>query len=127
MLLALLALPLLQLGCTALRGGVSFEVGPRVSATLKQTQDERFTLQSGVQVLQLSGECNSDFGMNALVADFNFDWSLDDMKAAPVTGEGDGRPTLVSALQEKLGLKLESRRVPAEYVVIDHAELPSEN
>ena len=73
MILTVLALPLLQIGCPALRRGIRFEVRPQVSAILKQIQDERFTLQSGAKVLRLSGECRSDFGMKALVADFNFD------------------------------------------------------
>ncbi|HEX5227330.1 MAG TPA: TIGR03435 family protein [Bryobacteraceae bacterium] len=36
-------------------------------------------------------------------------------------------PTLTTALQEQLGLKLESQKGPVEMIVIDHVERPSEN
>jgi uncharacterized protein (TIGR03435 family) len=36
-------------------------------------------------------------------------------------------PSIFSALQEQLGLRLEARKVPGEIIVIDHVERPSEN
>ena len=36
-------------------------------------------------------------------------------------------PSIFSALQEQLGLKLESKKAPVEFLIIDHVERPSEN
>jgi len=39
----------------------------------------------------------------------------------------DAPPDLFTAIQQQLGLKLESTKAPAEVLVIDHVEKPSEN
>ena len=40
----------------------------------------------------------------------------------------DSGPTFMQALQEQLGLKLESRKGPLDVLVVDHAEMaPTEN
>jgi uncharacterized protein (TIGR03435 family) len=44
--------------------------------------------------------------------------------AAPAEASG---PSIFAALQEQLGLKLESAKAPVEVLVIDHAEQPSAN
>ena len=63
--------------------------------------------------------------------DFQLKWTSDDLQAAPPSAtpvpDIASGPSLFEALQEQLGLKLESRKVPAEVLVIDHAEKPSEN
>jgi uncharacterized protein (TIGR03435 family) len=45
---------------------------------------------------------------------------------APPAASADA-PSIFAALQEQLGLKLESERGPVEVVVIDHVERPTEN
>ena len=61
--------------------------------------------------------------------DFQLKWTSDEMQATPPDAVPDAAsgPSLFAALQEQLGLKLESRKVPADVLVIDHAEKPSEN
>jgi uncharacterized protein (TIGR03435 family) len=61
--------------------------------------------------------------------DFKLEWTSDDMQAPAPDAVPDAAsgPSLFAALQEQLGLKLESRKVPADVLVIDHAEKPSEN
>jgi uncharacterized protein (TIGR03435 family) len=56
--------------------------------------------------------------------DFTLDWSPDFGGARP---PDPGAAELFTALQEQLGLKLELRKEPLEFIVIDHAERPSEN
>jgi len=55
--------------------------------------------------------------------DFSFSWTRDD-------NDGPGDPQvspILMAVQEQLGLKLESGKGPVEIIVIDHAEKPSGN
>lgn len=56
--------------------------------------------------------------------DIELQWTPENLRSAAAAVGGDG-PSLFTALQEQLGLKLESSRGPVEYLVIDSAEQPS--
>ena len=54
---------------------------------------------------------------------FSLKWTPEDR---PATGDTSA-PSLVTAIQEQLGLKLESTKGPVEILVVDRAEKPTEN
>ena len=60
-----------------------------------------------------------------------YDFSLDLTRYMPVDSQPGERPDIASmmitGIQEQLGLKMESRRMQAEVLVIDHLQKPSEN
>jgi uncharacterized protein (TIGR03435 family) len=65
--------------------------------------------------------------------DFKLQWTPEDAQARPPSAgdkpgtPADAGPSIFAALQEQLGLKLESRKVPTEVLVIDRAGKASEN
>jgi uncharacterized protein (TIGR03435 family) len=66
--------------------------------------------------------------------DFLLDWVPDEFQFAEVRTPGGPQipgntegADLVTAVQQQLGLKLEATRAPAEVIVIDHADRPSDN
>jgi uncharacterized protein (TIGR03435 family) len=66
--------------------------------------------------------------------DFTLNWTPDESQFggqfAHLPPQADGAstpPSLYTALQEQIGLKLEATRAPAGVMVIDHVEKPSEN
>jgi uncharacterized protein (TIGR03435 family) len=63
--------------------------------------------------------------------DFILDWTPDDSqfggKAVPPADDAAAAPSLYTAMQEQLGLKLEATRAPTEVLAIDHVERPSAN
>ena len=59
------------------------------------------------------------------IFDINLRWSPDGMQGG---GSGSAElPTLFTAIEEQLGLKVEARKVPVDAIVVDSAELPGEN
>jgi uncharacterized protein (TIGR03435 family) len=57
--------------------------------------------------------------------DLTLKWTPED--AASPDPAPDAPPDIFTAIQEQLGLKLESTKAPVPVLVIDHIELPSEN
>jgi len=64
--------------------------------------------------------------------DFDLNWTPDDSQfqsfgvRIPPPGE-NAPPSLYTAIQEQIGLKLDATKAPADVLVIDHVEQPSEN
>jgi uncharacterized protein (TIGR03435 family) len=66
--------------------------------------------------------------------DFTLSWTPDDSqfsgmgaKIPPPTDSANAPPNLYTAIQEQIGLKLDATKAPADVLVIDHVEKPSEN
>jgi len=60
--------------------------------------------------------------------DFTLRWSPDNGATSASEGaQDDTLPSIFSAVQEQLGLKLESTKAPADVLVVDHLERPSQN
>lgn len=60
-----------------------------------------------------------------LAGNYNFqlNWTENDAPAA----ENASAPSLFTALQEQLGLKLEATKGPVQTLVVDHVEMPTAN
>jgi uncharacterized protein (TIGR03435 family) len=56
--------------------------------------------------------------------DFELRWTPDD---TPTDSALAGGPSIFTAVQEQLGLRLKSTRAPVEVLVIDSAEQPTPN
>ena len=98
---------------------------------------------TGVTMKALANELSSlpEFGGKIVVDrtvlkgsfDFVIRWTPDPTMGAAPPGADDGlksdssAPSLLTALQEQLGLKLESTKEPVDVIVIDSAELPTPN
>ncbi len=58
--------------------------------------------------------------------DFELEWQPELPSGFPPPADASG-PTLFTALEKQLGLKLEPQKAPVETIVIEHLERPSEN
>ena len=64
-----------------------------------------------------------------LTGDYDFDlkWTPEDAGPPSDNGSAESSASIFTAVQEQLGLKLQATKGPTDTLVIDHAELPSEN
>jgi uncharacterized protein (TIGR03435 family) len=80
---------------------------------------------AGVVAQSVDRPVTDDTGLKGLYS-FRLVWAQDDRQPKPNAEPGDA-PSIFTALQEQLGLKLESRRAMVEILVIDRVEKPAEN
>ena len=100
----------------------------------------------GLHIADLARQLSQQLGRSVVdktgltgLYDFTLKWTPDNQMPMP-GGAGDGgrgsdgsastdssSPSIFTAVQEQLGLKLESQKGPVEVLVIDHVEKPSEN
>jgi uncharacterized protein (TIGR03435 family) len=66
--------------------------------------------------------------------DFQLKWTPDEsqfagmgIKVPPPSDKADAPPSLFTAIQEQLGLKLDPTKAPVDVLVVDHVEKPSDN
>jgi uncharacterized protein (TIGR03435 family) len=96
---------------------VSFGQSARITAT-KSSLD--------MLVNQLSGAVDRPvLNKTGLIGNYDFKLQWSPSFGAP--GADQDSPSIFTALQEQLGLKLESQKAPIEVLVVDRAEKPSEN
>lgn len=91
---------------------------------------QRFSLEALAKSLtRIMGVPVADATDTKGVFTFTLQWVPESTPAAGTDGvlpDAPG-PSLFTVLQQELGLKLESRKVPTEMIIIDKAEKPTEN
>lgn len=124
--------------------------GPKMNVTINKPTDPRNFLFRGLGKLMVTNNTMEDVchGFQGAVMDkpvvdhtgltdrydFNLNWTPDQSQfaqmgapTAPASEDPNAPPSLYTALQEQLGLKLESTKAQADVLVIDNAEKPSAN
>ncbi len=111
------------------KGGPKFKPTTAADDHSSMSQHNRDLTATGIPMTALATALSSELqrvvvDKTGLIAhyDFTLKWSRDD--APP---EDSAPPTLITALQEQLGLKLVPSKAPVPTFVIDHVEMPSEN
>ena len=101
---------------------------------------DHIEVQSSNSVAILAEELSKEVGRDVVDKtgiegryDLKLKWAPDDGSAAQLVNNGaggapaDSGPSILTALEEQLGLRLEPAKGPVQVLVIDHAEMPSSN
>jgi uncharacterized protein (TIGR03435 family) len=104
------------------QSGMQLTVTNRTLAELAETLTQELSRELGRNVVDKTGIEGK--------YDVTLKWTRG-TDTAPVSGDTglppDSAPSIFTAIQEQLGLKLEPAKGPVQVLVIDHAEMPSEN
>ena len=66
-------------------------------------------------------------GLEGKKFDFELKWTSDNSRAAAAAADAEAGPSIFTAMEEELGLKLVPSKEPLNVLVIDHIERPSPN
>jgi len=117
------------------KGGATFKSSEIGGTTIDSGRSRLHVAGSDNTLALLAGELAQTLGRPVLdntgIAgryDLTLKWTPDDGPPPMLNGEPDtSAPNLFTAIQEQLGLKLEPTKAPVPVLVVDHAEMPSEN
>ena len=121
--------------------------GPKLKESAPEAQGPRMRMGRGqlettkVKMSGLANQLAQQLGRSVIDRteltgdyDFKLEWTPDPGEGMGIKGPGEpppafdsNGPTIYTALQEQLGLKLESTKGPVELLVIDQLEKPTEN
>jgi uncharacterized protein (TIGR03435 family) len=113
------------------KGGPKFAPSKADGTTINQGKDHIQVRGSDDTVALLAAALAKNSEVDRVVLDktgitgrfdITLTWTPD-----TATPSADSGPSIFTALQEQLGLKLESTKAPVEVLVVDHVEMPSAN
>lgn len=116
------------------RGGPLPPGGGRMAPGFVEFSGVSLAMLTQLLAQQLGRPVIDKTGLDGLF-DISLEWATDPNFAGPGPGGGRGRdigvsvsgPSLITAVEEQLGLKLEPTKGPIETLVIDSVQRPSEN
>jgi uncharacterized protein (TIGR03435 family) len=118
------------------RGGAKFG-DPKSSGTTVNHGRDHIEVEGANSAALLAEELSTEVGRDVvdktgITGRYNLklQWTPDDRAAPAQTGSpsaADSGPSIFTALEEQLGLKLEPQKGPVTVLVIDHVEMPSAN
>jgi uncharacterized protein (TIGR03435 family) len=118
------------------KGGAKFKASEKSGTTIATNSSKgnvQMTVQGSDHTLALLAEqLGRNLGrvvVDKTGLDGRFDFTLkyvSDDAVSPIADAPSG-PSVFTALQEQLGLKLEPKKGPVEILIVDHIDLPSEN
>lgn len=117
---------------TVAKGGPKFKAAESASGVTSDSNRTRWHVVAKTTMQRFAEFLTDEAGRPVVdktalsgAYDMTLDWAVDNSANASDTANG---PSLFTALQEQLGLKLESTKGPVETIVVDRAErTPTEN
>ena len=120
-------------------GSLLKEATPDEVATGEKRMDQRGTIKGPLSLKELAGALTGPITGRVVIDktgllgeyDITLTWTPDQGGPPPRSNEASSMdaagPSIFTAVQEQLGLKLESAKGPVKSLVIEHIERPSEN